>query len=79
MLKPEATERFRLTWTQAQALGWACEGLQNKEIARKMNVGLKNVESYLTGASHKLGLRGRRQVVVKMYREQLVEFPSETT
>lgn len=74
-LKPEAAKRYRLTQRQTVVLGLVCQGLMNKQIAHRLGVSIKNVESHVTQANRCLGVCGQRAAIAKLYRERLVELP----
>lgn len=44
-----------LTKREDEVMRLACEGLRNKEIASRLNIGVRTVESHRHQASHKLG------------------------
>jgi len=52
-----------LTEREAEVLKLVALGFTNKEIARKLNVGVKSIETYRVRGSEKLGLRTRAELV----------------
>ena len=52
-----------LTEREADVLKLVALGFTNKEIARKLNVGIKSIETYRVRGSEKLGLRTRAELV----------------
>ena len=52
-----------LTEREAEVLKLVALGFTNKEVARKLNVGIKSVETYRVRGSEKLGLRTRAELV----------------
>lgn len=52
-LSPRETETLRLI----------AQGLSNKEIARRIDVRVKSVETYKSRAAEKLGLRTRAEII----------------
>lgn len=52
-----------LSEREEQVLRLIAQGLSNKEIAARLEVGLKSVESYKARATQKLGLSGRADVI----------------
>jgi DNA-binding NarL/FixJ family response regulator len=52
-----------LTDREADVLKLVAQGFTNKEIARKLNVGIKSIETYRIRGSEKLGLRTRSELV----------------
>ncbi len=45
----------QLTKREAEVMRLACEGLRNKEIAERLKIGIRTVETYRHQAMHKLG------------------------
>ena len=52
-----------LTDREGEVLRLVALGFTNKEIARKLNVGIKSIETYRLRGSEKLGLRTRAELV----------------
>jgi len=52
-----------LTERETEVLKYAALGFTNKEIARKLDVGIKSVETYRARGSEKIGLRSRADLV----------------
>ncbi len=52
-----------LTGREGEVLKLAAQGLANKEIARRLDIGVKSVETYKARASDKLGLKTRADIV----------------
>jgi DNA-binding NarL/FixJ family response regulator len=52
-----------LTGREAEVLKLAAHGLANKEIARRLDIGAKSVETYKARATEKLGLKTRAEIV----------------
>ncbi|KQO65792.1 LuxR family transcriptional regulator [Methylobacterium sp. Leaf87] len=48
---------------EAETLRLIAQGLSNKEIARRINVSVKSVETYKARAAEKLGLRTRAEII----------------
>lgn len=57
---------------EVAALGHLAQGRNNQEIAAALFVSLGSVKAYLTGASKKLGVRDRVQLLVRAYELGLV-------
>lgn len=58
---------------ERQVLGFTAEGLTSKEIALKLGISVKTVESFVNSTNKKLGTRSRLQQVVIFYRAQLAQ------
>lgn len=57
-------------WKVLQALG---KGMDNKQIAYELNMGVKTVKNHLSHVFLILGVRSRLQAVVFAYRHQLIK------
>ena len=55
-----------LTEREAEVLKLVALGFTNKEVARKLNVGIKSVETYRVRGSEKLGLRFARARALRL-------------
>jgi DNA-binding NarL/FixJ family response regulator len=58
-----ARPEVALSEREEQVLRLVAQGLSNKEIAARLDVGLKSVESYKARASQKLGFSGRADII----------------
>lgn len=61
--KPAANKRLALTERETAVLRMAALGFTNKEIAARLDVGVKSVETYKARGLEKLGLRTRAELV----------------
>lgn len=52
-----------LSARETDVLTWTARGLSNKEIAARMEISIKTVETYKARATEKLGLRSRADIV----------------
>jgi DNA-binding NarL/FixJ family response regulator len=52
-----------LTTREIEVLKFTAAGLTNKEIARRIDIGVKSIETYKARAIEKLGLKTRSDVV----------------
>jgi DNA-binding NarL/FixJ family response regulator len=57
------TAALNLTEREASVLKFAAMGFSNKEIAHRLDVGVKSVETYKARGSEKVGLRTRVELV----------------
>ncbi len=72
VLTTEAPRRPALSPRELQVLRFIAEGLRTKEIADKLNVGLKTAETYRQRLIHKLDCNGTAELVRYAIREGLV-------
>lgn len=61
--KPAANKRLALTDRETAVLRMAALGFTNKEIAARLDIGVKSVETYKARGLEKLGLRTRAELV----------------
>ena len=61
-LRPQRTPSGALSPRQRDAATLVAEGLTNKQIAARLHVSTKAIESYLTSAYDKLGISSRREL-----------------
>ena len=66
---PPAGVLPELTTREVEVLKLIAAGLSNKEIARKLDIGVKSVETFKARAVEKLGLKSRAEVVRYAIRE----------
>lgn len=59
----ESCSAGELTGREAQVLRLVLEGLQNKEIAERLHVGLRTVKFHVSNILAKTGARGRRELM----------------
>jgi DNA-binding NarL/FixJ family response regulator len=55
--------RIQLTPREEEVLGLVAEGLMNKEIAKKLETSIRNVEKYVTRLLNKTGTNSRTELV----------------
>ena len=55
--------RFQLTEREVQVLRWVAKGLTTKEIALRLDLGAKSVETYKARGSAKIEARTRAEIV----------------
>jgi two-component system, NarL family, nitrate/nitrite response regulator NarL len=66
------TEGMALSPRLAEALGYMCQGLPNKAIARKMGLTENTVKEYIGELLERFGVRRRTELIVEMARRGLV-------
>jgi DNA-binding NarL/FixJ family response regulator len=63
----------RLTPREREVLGALAEGLESREIAKKMNITVETERTHMVNILHKLGVHSRLQALVFAARHGLVE------
>lgn len=67
-------KRVGLTEAERRVLrALLCEGESNKQLARKLGISAKTVDTHLRSIFQKTGSSGRTELIVKAFREQWVE------
>ena len=61
------TDRWHLTPTEAAVVLTLSEGASNREIADRLFMSARTVEVHLTRAFRKAGVRGRTQLVARLF------------
>ena len=61
-------EEFNLTEREKEVLNYICEGLNNNEISKILDVSINTVKVHVSSIIQKLGVEDRTQVVVKAYK-----------
>jgi DNA-binding NarL/FixJ family response regulator len=61
-----------LTPRQHEILRLIAEGLENKQIARRLGIGLHTVKTHVSRVLHKLGANSRTEAVVLAMKERLI-------
>lgn len=62
-----------LTKRECQVLVLMCRGMQNKEIARELNITVKTVEYHIANILGKLGAANRTEAVVTALEQGLLD------
>ena len=65
----------RLTPRQLEVLGWLCEGLPNKLIARRLNISAATVKVHIGSILRELGVASRLQAAIAARNRGLVSEP----
>jgi DNA-binding NarL/FixJ family response regulator len=63
-IPPEVAKISSLTGRENQIIGRICEGMRNKEIARKLYISDATVAHHLTSIYRKLGLADRTELLL---------------
>ena len=61
-------EEYNLTDREVEVLEYVCEGLNNGEISKLLDVSVNTVKVHVSSIIQKLGVEDRTQVVVKAYK-----------
>jgi DNA-binding NarL/FixJ family response regulator len=61
-----------LTPRQREILRLIASGLENKQIARKLGIGVHTVKTHVSRVLHKLGAQSRTEAVVLALRDRLI-------
>jgi DNA-binding NarL/FixJ family response regulator len=80
----EAPDEYRgcardLTAREYEVLAMLCEGLPNKLIGRRLNIGTGTVKCHVGSILIKLGASSRLEAVVEAYRRGLIGTPPTRT
>ena len=69
----KSSENYNLTDREQEVLEYICEGLNNAEISKILDVSVNTVKVHVSSIIQKLGVEDRTQVVVKAYKNHLIE------
>ena len=61
-------ENYNLTDREKEVLEYICEGLNNGEISKILDVSINTVKVHVSSIIQKLGVEDRTQVVVKAFK-----------
>ena len=67
-----ATEYGDLTRREREVLGLMCQHLTDLEIADRLSIGRRTVETHVTNVLHKLGVANRREAAAVAVRHKLI-------
>ncbi|HOJ78440.1 MAG TPA: response regulator transcription factor [Bacillota bacterium] len=73
--QPELMER--LSPREREILPLVAQGLDNREIGKKLFISEKTAKNYITSIRKKLGLANRTQIALYALREGLIELNSK--
>ncbi len=68
----KTAEKYNLTEREQEVLEYICEGLNNGEISKMLEVSINTVKVHVSSIIQKLGVEDRTQVVVKAYKNGLL-------
>lgn len=69
----ELTEKYELTNREIEILKLSATGLTNKEIANKLYISIKTVDTHKTHIMHKLKLKNSAELVIFAIKNKMVE------
>jgi DNA-binding NarL/FixJ family response regulator len=69
------TTTFRLTERELEVLRLVAQGLNNKDIAKRLFISENTVKNHVRNLLEKLQLHSRMEAVLYAVREKLVELP----
>ncbi len=67
----KAIDNYCLTDREQEVLEYICEGLNNAEISKILDVSINTIKVHVSSIIQKLGVEDRTQVVVKAYKNNL--------
>ncbi len=78
MSQPErqAASNLRLTEREMDVLRLVAEGLNNREVARRLTISENTVKNHVRNILEKLQLHSRMEAVMYAFKEKLLELPS---
>ena len=69
----KVVDNYNLTEREQEVLEYICEGLNNAEISKILDVSVNTVKVHVSSIIQKLAVEDRTQVVVKAYKNNLVK------
>jgi DNA-binding NarL/FixJ family response regulator len=76
MLRGETREPARgttLTEREREVLGWLARGLSSKEVARRLDISVRTVETHRANLMHKLGVKSVALLIQVALREGIID------
>jgi DNA-binding NarL/FixJ family response regulator len=76
MLRGDAKEPARgttLTEREREVLGWLARGLSSKEVARRLDISVRTVETHRANLMHKLGVKSVALLIQVALREGIID------
>ena len=77
MKKDKRIERRPLTPREIEIVRYVAEGYKNKEIAEKLGIQIKTVETHRTNINNKLGFNHVSQLIVYAIQKGLIKIEIE--
>jgi DNA-binding NarL/FixJ family response regulator len=77
MQKDKKIERRPLTPREVEVIRYVAEGYKNKDIAEKLGIQIKTVETHRTNINNKLGFNHVSQLIVYAIQKKLIKIEIE--
>lgn len=77
MKKDKQTERRPLTSREREVVRYVAEGFKNKDIAEKLGIQIKTVETHRTNINNKLGFNHVSQLIIYAIQKGLIKIEIE--
>lgn len=68
---------MNLTGRQQEVLAWVKQGMSNKHIAKRLNIGESTVKQHVGALLQKHGVRSRTQLIAFSRQDEIVELPTD--
>jgi len=77
MEKDKKSERRPLTAREIEVIRYVAEGYKNKDIAEKLGIQIKTVETHRTNINNKLGFNHVSQLIIYAIQKKLIKIDIE--
>jgi DNA-binding NarL/FixJ family response regulator len=77
MQKDKKIERRPLTPREIEVIRYVAEGYKNKDIAEKLGIQIKTVETHRTNINNKLGFNHVSQLIIYALQKKLIKIEIE--
>ena len=74
-VRPQASDRARLSRRELDVVGLVIEGRSNDEVAAALGIGAKTVETHLARLFERFGIASRTELATRALREGWLEVP----
>ncbi len=74
-VRPQASDRARLSRRELDVVGLVVEGRSNDEVAAALGIGAKTVETHLARLFERFGIASRTELATRALREGWLEVP----
>ena len=74
-VRPQASDRARLSRRELEVVGLVIEGRSNDEVAAALGIGAKTVETHLARLFERFGIASRTELATRALREGWLEVP----